>query len=95
MFSGSVIHPARIVGYLPPYSPDLNPIEQLFAKLKGLLRKAAARTVSTLWAAIGALIEIFGPDELANHFRHAGYGSAVRFDPDYSRSSILTSAASA
>ena len=61
--------------YLPPYSPDLNPIEQLFAKLKALLRKAAARTVSTLWAAIGALLENFEPDECANYFRHAGYGA--------------------
>ena len=61
--------------YLPPYSLDLNPIEQLFAKLKTLLRKAAARTVDTLWAAIGALLESFEPDECANYFRHAGYGS--------------------
>ena len=61
--------------YLPPYSPDLNPIEQLFAKLKALLRKAAARTVSTLWAAIGVLLESFQPDECVNYFRHAGYGS--------------------
>ena len=61
--------------YLPPYSPDLNPIEQLFARLKALLRKAAARTVSTLWAAIGALLESFQPDECANYFRNSGYGS--------------------
>lgn len=61
--------------YLPPYSPDLNPIEQLFAKLKALLRKAAARTVSTLWAAIGVLLQSFEPDECANYCRHAGYGS--------------------
>ena len=61
--------------YLPPYSPDLNPIEQLFAKLKALLRKAAARTVSALWAAIGVLLESFQPDECVNYFRHAGYGS--------------------
>ena len=61
--------------YLPPYSPDLNPIERLFAKLKALLRKAAARTVSTLWAAIGVLLESFQPDECVNYFRHAGYGS--------------------
>ncbi len=65
---------AKLV-YLPPYSPDLNPIEQLFAKLKALLRKAAARTVSTLWAAIGVLLQSFEPDECANYFRHAGYGS--------------------
>ena len=61
--------------YLPPYSPDLNPIEQLFAKLKALLCKAAARTVDTLWAAIGALFESFEPAECANYFRHAGNGS--------------------
>ena len=61
--------------YLPPYSPDLNPIEQLLTELKALLRKAAARTVSTLWAAIGVLLESFEPDECANYFRHAGYGS--------------------
>ena len=61
--------------YLPPYSPDLNLIELLFARLKALLRKAAARTVDTLWAAIGALLESFQPDECANYFRHAGYGS--------------------
>ena len=61
--------------YLPPYAPDLNPIEQLFARLKALLRTAAARTVSTLWAAIGALLENFEPDECANYFRHAGYGA--------------------
>ena len=61
--------------YLPPYSPDLNPIEQLFAKLKALLRKPAARSVSTRWAAIGVLLQSFEPDECANYFRHAGYGS--------------------
>ena len=61
--------------YLPPYSPDLKPIEQLFAKLKALLRKAAARIVDILWAAIGALLESFEPDECANYFRPAGYGS--------------------
>ena len=57
-----------------PYSPDLNPIEQLFAKLRVPLRKAA-RTVCTLWTAIGALPESFEPAECANYFRHAGYGS--------------------
>ena len=64
--------------YLPPYSPDLNPIEQLFAKLKALLHKAAARTVSTLWAAIGVMLESFEPDECASYFRYAGYGSTLR-----------------
>jgi transposase len=59
--------------YLPPYSPDLNPIEQLFAKLKSLLRKAAARTVDVLWNTIGRLIESFDPDECANYIRNSGY----------------------
>ena len=59
--------------YLPPYSPDFNPIENAFAKLKALLRKAAERTVDTLWAAIGRLIETFTPAECANFFRAAGY----------------------
>ena len=61
--------------FLPPYSPDPNPIKQLFARLKALLRKTAARTVSALWTAIGVLLESFEPDECANYFRHAGYGS--------------------
>lgn len=59
--------------YLPPYSPDLNPIEQAFAKLKALLRKAAARTVSTLWEAVGTLLQRFGTTECANYFTNAGY----------------------
>jgi transposase len=49
--------------YLPPYSPDLNQIEQLFAKLKALLRNAAARTQETLWTTIGHLLHHFSPDE--------------------------------
>ena len=68
-------HGAELV-YLPPYSPDLNPIEQVFARLKALLRKAAARTVSTLWAAIGTLLESFQPDKCTNDFRHAACDSA-------------------
>jgi transposase len=59
--------------YLPPYSPDLNPIEQLFAKLKALLRKAANRTVQTLWATLGALIARFLPGECANYIANSGY----------------------
>ena len=62
--------------YLPPYSPDFNPIENAFAKLKALLRKAAARTVDTLWAAIGHIIDAFTPTECANYFRAAGYDAA-------------------
>jgi transposase len=59
--------------YLPPYSPDLNPIEMAFAKLKALLRKAAERSVDALWDKIGASLENFAPNECANYFRHAGY----------------------
>lgn len=59
--------------FLPPYSPDFNPIELAFAKLKALLRKAAARTVDTLWAAIADVIETFSPRECANYFSAAGY----------------------
>ena len=59
--------------YLPPYSPDFNPIENAFAKLKALLRKAAERTVDGLWAAIGRLIDLFPPAECRNYFNAAGY----------------------
>ncbi len=65
---------ARIL-YLPPYSPDLNPIEQLFAKLKALLRRAAERTVAATWRRIGELLACFTPQECANYFRNAGYAS--------------------
>jgi transposase len=63
---------ARLL-YLPPYSPDFNPIEKAFAKLKALLRKAAERTVAGLWDAIGRLIDAFSPQECANYFTAAGY----------------------
>jgi transposase len=59
--------------FLPKYSPDLNPIEQVFAKLKHLLRKAAARTVETVCAAIGEILGAFTPQECANYFRNSGY----------------------
>ena len=59
--------------YLPPYSPDLNPIEQAFAKLKALLRKAALRTVDGLWNAIGKLLHLFAPAECANYLVNSGY----------------------
>jgi transposase len=59
--------------YLPPYSPDLNPIEQLFAKLKALLRKAAARTKDALWTTLGDLIDAFTPDECRNYLVNSGY----------------------
>ena len=61
--------------YLPPYSPDLNPIEQLFAKLKALLRKTAARTKDALWQAIGRLLGAVLPSECTNYLDHCGYGS--------------------
>jgi transposase len=59
--------------FLPPYSPDFNPIENAFAKLKALLRAAAERTVEALWTTIGSLIDRFTPDECANYFAAAGY----------------------
>jgi transposase len=62
--------------FLPPYSPDFNPIEKAFAKLKALLRKAAERTVPGLWDLIGRLIDLFTPRECANYFSSCGY------DPD-------------
>ena len=61
--------------YLPPYSPDLNPIEQLFAKLKALLRKAAARTKDELWSIIGRLLDAWSATECPNYLHHCGYGS--------------------
>jgi transposase len=63
--------------FLPPYSPDFNPIENLFAKIKALLRKEAARTIDTLWAAIGRILDIVTPRECQNMFAAAGY------DPDW------------
>jgi len=62
--------------FLPPYSPDFNPIEKAFARLKAMLRKAADRTVAGLWELIGKLVDIFLPAECANYFSSCGY------DPD-------------
>jgi len=59
--------------FLPPYSPDFNPIENAFAKLKALLRKAGERTVEGLWNAIGKITQTFTPQECANYFAAAGY----------------------
>jgi len=59
--------------YLPKYSPDLNPIEQVFAKLKHLLRNAAARTIETVCAAIGQILAAFTAEECTNYFRNSGY----------------------
>jgi transposase len=61
--------------FLPPYSPDLNPIEQVFAKLKTMLRKAEERTVETVWRRIGTLLDCFKPAECANYLRNSGYSS--------------------
>lgn len=61
------------LAFLPPYSPDFNPIEMAFAKLKALLRKAAERTVDGLWDTIGRLVDVFTPQECANYFAAAGY----------------------
>lgn len=60
--------------YLPAYSPDLNPIELMFSKLKRLLRSAAARTVGALWDALGSCLNRFPPSECRAYIRHAGYG---------------------
>jgi len=65
------------VRYLPPYSPDFNPIEQVFAKLKTLLRRTAARTMESLWHTIGSLLHRFSPQECASYIRHCGYGSSA------------------
>ena len=65
---------ARVL-YLPPYSPDLNPIEQMFAKLKALLRKAKERTIDDLWNRIGQLLNEFSATECANYLANSGYAS--------------------
>lgn len=59
--------------FLPPYSPDFNPIEMAFAKLKALLRKAEARTIPALWETVGGLTDRYQPEECANYFKAAGY----------------------
>jgi transposase len=66
---------ARLL-FLPPYSPDLNPIEQVFAKLKHLLRKAAERTAEATWKRIGSLLDRFTSDECGNYLRNSGYAAA-------------------
>jgi len=63
------------VFFLPPYSPDLNPIEQLFAKLKHWMRNAAERTVEDTWRRVGALLPTFSPKECANYLRNSGYAA--------------------
>ena len=61
--------------FLPPYSPDLNPIEQVFAKLKHLMRNAEPRTVEATWRKAGEVISLFSPAECSNYLRNSGYGS--------------------
>ena len=61
--------------FLPPYSPDLNPIEMVFAKLKTLFRKADTRAVEAAWREVGRLLDNFKPDECSAYLRHAGYAS--------------------
>jgi hypothetical protein len=68
---------------VPPYSPEFNPIENAFATLKALLRKAAARTKETLWQTIGELLDEFSPEECANYFRAAGY------EPEYAEMALV------
>jgi transposase len=69
----TIRHVGADVFYLPPYSPDLNPIEKVFAKLKTLLRNHAERTTEALWNRIGTLMEAFTPTECTNSIRHCGY----------------------
>lgn len=71
----AIIDNGATLFFLPPYSPDLNPIEQAFAKLKTLLRKAAERTAEATWKRIGILLRTFTVQECANYFRRAGYPS--------------------
>ncbi|KPF96158.1 transposase [Rhodopseudomonas sp. AAP120] len=71
--SALIAEAGAVLLYLPPYSPDFNPIENAFAKLKALLRKAAERTVEGLWEAIARCLDAFKPTECANYFAAAGY----------------------
>jgi transposase len=59
--------------FLPPYSPDLNPIEMAFAKLKAHLRKAKTRTIDDLWKAVGSICDLYTPEECWNYLKHDGY----------------------
>ena len=74
-----VAPPLRLGGviYLPPYSPDFNPIEQVFAQLKARLRAGAPRTVTRLWTAVGSALAAVSPPACANYIRHAGYRLAT------------------
>lgn len=61
--------------FLPAYSPDLNPIEQVFAKLKHLMRSAQSRTVEETWRKVGQLLDLFSPEECTNYLKNSGYAS--------------------
>lgn len=63
------------LAYLPPYSPDFNPIEQVFAKIKAILRREGQRTVDGLWSLLGSVVDLFEPSECLNYFRHCGYAT--------------------
>ncbi len=80
--SPAVRHAVEAVGatlcFLPKYSPDLNPIELCFAKLKAILRAARCRAQEELWTTIGACVPCFAPTECRNYFRHCGYSGATR-----------------
>jgi transposase len=69
----AIRHAGAHLVFQPPYSPDLNPIEMVFAKLKTLLRKADERSIAAVWNRIGSLLQQFSPGECANYIRHAGY----------------------
>ena len=77
--AAAVRQPIKAAGarlwFLPPYSPDLNPIEQAFAKIKHWMRTAQKRTIEDTWRHIGHLVETIQPDECANYFANAGYAS--------------------
>ena len=67
--------------YLPPYSPDLNPIENVFSKLKTMLRKLRSRTIEDLWKSLGELCDIFTPKECYHYYKNAGYGNIKKSKP--------------
>ena len=71
----AIHHAGAHLLFLPPYSPDLNPIEQAFSKLKHWMRRASARTRDTLWRAVGTILDRFSAQEGANYFQNAGYAS--------------------
>jgi len=65
--------------YLPPYSPDFNPMEMVFSKMKTLVRKAKLRKKEDLWKKLGELCDTFLPEECQNYFKHAGYTKNLKF----------------